>query len=873
MPLYTSRALKYRTSVTVATSGVIKVLRVHSMANALRRTQPPWCKPVSQAQAQEPKLSIVNSLTRSKTPFVPIDIQGKNVTWYACGPTVYDDAHLGHARNYVSTDIIRRILVDYFDYDVKFVMNITDVDDKIIVKAREEKLLDDFKRSKAPPHIFQEADEAFLKYLHKKLPILQYQPGTFPDDAQKYYETHLASLKAASKTPGDNEAKMKRDIKILVNAHTALKAQRTSGVIDDEFWLATQDILKPFLDGRLGHTFDQDDHTPFNAISRKYEARFFEDMDQLNVRRPDVVTRVTEYGEAIVEYVERVIENGFAYVIEGSVYFDIDAFERAQLPYARLEPWNRGNKELQADGEGALSKGGQKKSSADFALWKASKPGEPAWPSPWGKGRPGWHIECSAMASKELGATIDIHSGGIDLAFPHHDNELAQSEAYWHPEKEHKHDYEAQWINYFMHMGHLHIGGAKMSKSLKNFTTIREDLKSRNARTVRLLFLMGNWNQPMEVTEDMLKETTNWEKNLNNFFLKAKDTERRVMVKASEALSASEHENSAETTKLHSASDRAQEETHKALSDSFDTPRVMQVISELVSQYNSSKKATLSAQPVLDIARWITRIIMIFGLDSGKHVEESTAGIGWSGLDIPEDVREDIYKIADFRDELRIRANRALKERKAGKQNGTQTQAQIGSEDSSTKTLLSSEELAALVQPLKNVRTSDSASGLSLKQVISNFESIASSAGSTEDYLALCDRIRDEWLWNLGVYLEDSMEEGQPAIVRPLDAELVEARKEVDSRKKQKAEQDRRKQEEKARKDAEADAKARQDPTEMFKTGDRIAEFSAWDDNGIPTKLADGSDLTKNKSKGLKKEWDAQKKRHEQWKSRQGSKG
>merc|ERR1719238_482360 len=145
-----------------------------------------------------------------------------------------------------------------------------------------------------------------------------------------------------------------------------------------------------------------------------------------------------------------------------------------------------------AEGEGALSaaKAGEKKSPNDFALWKFSKPGEPAWPSPWGPGRPGWHIECSVMASEVLGENMDIHAGGCDLKFPHHDNELAQAEAYWG---------HHQWVNYFLHCGHLHIKGLKMSKSLKNFITIRQaldDLKV-SPRQMRLLFLANPWEKSM----------------------------------------------------------------------------------------------------------------------------------------------------------------------------------------------------------------------------------------------------------------------------------------------------------------------------------------------------------------------------------------
>lgn len=173
-------------------------------------------------------------------------------------------------------------------------------------------------------------------------------------------------------------------------------------------------------------------------------------MARLRVRDPDTLTRVTEYVPEIVAFVEKIIQNGYGYEAEGSVYFDTKAFDSAEgHDYAKLEPWSKGNRELLEDGEGnvnlsAISRGvqltwvilgslcpiknGGARSASDFALWKNSKPGEPSWPSPWGQGRPGWHIECSVMASAVLGNNMDIHSGGIDLAFPHHDNEMAQSE-------------------------------------------------------------------------------------------------------------------------------------------------------------------------------------------------------------------------------------------------------------------------------------------------------------------------------------------------------------------------------------------------------------------------------------------------------------
>jgi cysteinyl-tRNA synthetase len=173
------------------------------------------------------------------------------------------------------------------------------------------------------------------------------------------------------------------------------------------------------------------DQKIFRQLSAYWEKEFLGDMDALKVRRASIMTRVSEYVPEIVECVQKIIDNGYAYESDGSVYFDTNAFNGHNgHVYAKLCPWSAGNAKLTDEGEGSLSLHGQKKSPHDFALWKKSKPGEPFWNSPWSQGRPGWHIECSAMASHVLPGTIDIHSGGIDLAFPHHDNELAQSEVF-----------------------------------------------------------------------------------------------------------------------------------------------------------------------------------------------------------------------------------------------------------------------------------------------------------------------------------------------------------------------------------------------------------------------------------------------------------
>lgn len=305
--------------------------------------------------------------------------------------------------------------------------------------------------------------------------------------------------------PGDDEAKVKMHIGNMDSASAAIKAGQVFPGADE--------ILLPYLDSQYKETVDTRDQTMFTDLTQSMEGLFMNDMDALNVLRPDVITRVTEYVPQIVKFVEGIVAKGFAYEAEGSVYFDINAFEKGGNTYARLRPENRNDESLREEGEGSLSKNlGGKRGAGDFALWKKSKAGEPFWPSPWGDGRPGWHIECSVMASDVLGSRMDIHSGGIDLAFPHHDNELAQSEAYFceHGKGEHT------WVNYFLHMGHLSISGSKMSKSLKNFQTIEDALATNyTPRSMRIVFLMGKWNDGVEISPDMRAQSDNWETTIS----------------------------------------------------------------------------------------------------------------------------------------------------------------------------------------------------------------------------------------------------------------------------------------------------------------------------------------------------------------------
>ncbi|KAM5458331.1 cysteinyl-tRNA synthetase [Microsporum audouinii] len=796
---------------------------------AAPREQPPWQQPTPHHELKRelPPLKIWNSLTRSKTPFVPLDPEGKKVTWYACGPTVYDDAHLGHARNYVSADIVRRILRDYFKFDVNYIMNITDVDDKIITRGRQQHLYRQF--SAEHPSIDQElldtTKAAYEAYITKNLPLV---PSSTPaqelkDTAEKVYAAVLDGkpLEGNSK-PGEPEAKVKMYIKTLSAAAEALTVASTPGgsIPVATFYDKTQDILYPYLDTLKGSSIQGSDHSIFTLLTKEYEDRFMQDVRDLNVLDPDEITRVTEFMPEIVSFVERIIEHKFGYVTpDGSVYFDIESFEAAGNSYARLEPWNRNDANLQSEGEGALSnKQAEKKSAADFALWKASKAGEPSWPSPWGNGRPGWHIECSAMASARLGKQMDIHSGGIDLAFPHHDNEIAQSEAYWSSTCSH-----VQWVNYFIHMGHLSIQGSKMSKSLKNFTTIRDALQRGDwtPRSLRIVFLLGGWRDGIEITDEIVKAGNAWEEKVNNFFIRVKDPS----IKLPETTSDEE---------LAAALKSAQDSVHKHLCDSFNTAGAMYAISELITKYNNTNETALSVQNTQAVAKWLTSMVNIFGLNSTAGPDSEN--IGWYGDEITAEAKPYVYPLSSIRDALRQTAI-----------------AKTGLTTESIKSLVEEGRKSISPELLDPQLTN------AFKDVFNNFCSgataLAESSTLSKEILDLCDSLRNTSLFDLGVYLEDRAD--LPARVRPVTRDLLQAKQEAETRARQKQLE----KEAREKEAAEKAAKGKISPLEMFKTD----AYSAWDEDGLPLKDAKGEEITKSQKKKLKKEWDRQKKAHDTW--------
>ncbi|KAI0471767.1 tRNA synthetases class I (C) catalytic domain-containing protein [Xylariaceae sp. FL0804] len=803
-------------------------------------------------------IRIHNSLQPGQpVPFVPIE-KGK-ISWYACGPTVYDQSHLGHARNYVSTDIIRRILKYYFGFNIQFVMNFTDVDDKIILKARRQRLLDlEKKKSKTDAELSDMALAAFQAYAKNNLPQLLDGDGAldlnnYPGRRDNAYGKVLAgSTLTGEGKPGDTEAKLKMHISNMTSAVIAISG--------NQVYKGAEEILLPYLDSLYKETIDTSDQSIFTDLTRFMEGEFTDDMDALNVLRPDVITRVTEYVPQIASFVQRVVEKGFAYETEGSVYFDISAFEKAGNTYARLRPDSRNDEALQAEGEGSLSKGlGGKKGAGDFALWKKSKPGEPYWPSPWGNGRPGWHIECSVMASDVLGSRMDLHSGGIDLAFPHHDNELAQSEAYYC-----NHGHEHTWVNYFLHMGHLSISGSKMSKSLKNFETIKDALASTyTARSMRIVFLLGKWNDGVEISPDMRAAADGWETGLNNFFINTKS----LLVEASgttallkDGMKSLSIENDSPSKELAAELKQAQTDLEAALANSFDTPLAMRVIADIIRKANihiRDHPSVMDLATVESIARWITKIVGILGLDA--NASPPFEGIGWASaaaaanLDPHTSVQpyEAVYTnvISDVK-ALNLAPSDTLANLTAQTpRSDFESLANAGVRDPEQLGLPYLRAVAQLRDELRRIAPT-------------------SPAETKASILALSDRIRDFDFTDIGVYLDDRPD--QPSLIKFIPAaELIAAREEKAAKE---AERARAKEEQRrAREKVEQEKweKAKMAPEEMFKTDER---YSEWDGEGMPTKLKDGAEVPKSQLKKLKKDWDRQKKAHGEWQTKFGGK-
>jgi cysteinyl-tRNA synthetase len=406
-------------------------------------------------------LKIYNTLTKQKEIFKPIE-QGK-VGMYVCGVTIYDFCHIGHGRTFVCFDVIVRYL-RHLGYQVKFVRNITDVDDKIIRRAAE-------------------------------------------------------------------------------------------------------------------------NCEPISALTARMTDAMHEDFDALNLLRPDIEPRATESMDDIIDIVKRLIDNGHAYVAaNGDVMFSIDSFSE----YGRLS-----GQDLEQLKAGArVEVGESKRNPMDFVLWKMSKPNEPMWDSPWGAGRPGWHIECSAMNYRHLGSHFDIHGGGSDLMFPHHENEIAQSRC----------AFNDVYVNTWIHSGMVMINKEKMSKSLGNFFTIRDVLREYDGETVRFFLMSGQYRSALNYSQDNLNLAR---QGLTRLYTALADLE---LPEYSAALG-----------------QKYMQDFEKAMDDDFNTPEAYSVLFEIVRDINRARENDMKQACALGaVLKHIGGILGILQQDPSSYLKGGT---------------------------------------------------------------------------------------------------------------------------------------------------------------------------------------------------------------------------------------------------------
>ena len=392
-------------------------------------------------------MKIFNTMTKKKEEFVPLE-EGK-VKMYVCGPTVYNFIHIGNARPMIVFDTVRRYF-EYKGYDVNYVSNFTDVDDKIIKKAIEE------------------------------------------------------------------------------------------GVTADE-------------------------------ISKRYIAECKKDMDGMNIKPATKNPLATEEICGMVDMIQTLIDKGFAYEKNGTVYYSTRKFkDYGKLSHKNLDDLRSGERSLLVSGED------EKEDPLDFVLWKPKKEGEPAWESPWSEGRPGWHIECSEMSKKYLGEQIDIHAGGEDLVFPHHENEIAQSEA----------ANGKEFARYWMHNAFLNIDNRKMSKSLGNFRTVREISEQYDLQVLRFFMLSAHYRSPLNFSVDLMEASKNGLERIVN----AADNLKFLMGNAkAEAITDAEAENFAKTEEFVAGFE-------KAMDDDFNTADAVAAIFDLVKYINTTTDAESSKE-------------------------------------------------------------------------------------------------------------------------------------------------------------------------------------------------------------------------------------------------------------------------------------
>ena len=342
------------------------------------------------------------------------------------------------------------------------------------------------------------------------------------------------------------------------------------------------------------------EHSSVKEIADRYIAEYYIDADKLHVLRPTYQPRATETMQEIIEMINTLVKKGYAYEMDDGVYFDVAKFER----YGRLSHYNLD--ELRDGASDRVLKGEERQRASDFALWKKKKPGEPFWESPWGDGRPGWHIECSAMNKKYLGDTIDIHCGGQDLIFPHHENEIAQSEA----------ANDAPFAKYWMHNGFVNVNNEKMSKSTGNFFTVRDITKLYSYDVIRFFVISSHYRMPINFSEDLLLSAKASFERITNAVQKLR------FVAASKDLSS--HVFCDEKNRTFAAEiDAAKSAFLCAMDDDLNTADAVTAIFELVRASNlASMSADISATSLTSAADMIVELAGVLGLPVEDRSEE-----------------------------------------------------------------------------------------------------------------------------------------------------------------------------------------------------------------------------------------------------------
>lgn len=339
-------------------------------------------------------------------------------------------------------------------------------------------------------------------------------------------------------------------------------------------------------------------------VAEEYTKAFIDDMHKAGVKDPDIRPKATEEIPAMIELVEELIKGGHAYEVEGDVYFSVRSFpEYGKLSGRNIDEMESGHRELRADGQGIEDR---KRDPLDFAVWKAAKPGEPSWDSPWGKGRPGWHIECSAMSRKYLGLPFDIHGGGADLVFPHHENEVAQSEAAC----------GCTFANYWIHGGMLQINSEKMSKSLGNFLLLRDVLERTRPEVLRFLMLQTHYRSPLDFSDERLAEA---EAGLSRIENTVKNLEWAIE-------NAQDIPSPLQTKPLMKQTKETRNEFIVAMDDDFNTAGALGIIFGFVNDLNSQiagKTVSITDVPVLRGAYAVlVELMSVFGIMLEGEEEE-----------------------------------------------------------------------------------------------------------------------------------------------------------------------------------------------------------------------------------------------------------